>query len=174
MWRRHPDNTTQEAWRDLLISMQEALRIAEEHEVTLAFEPEINNVVDSAEKGRRLLDEMASDRLKVVVDAANLFDQDDPKRQLSPSGEILGKAFEALGEDIVLAHAKDIKTSGELVGAGRGELDWDLYVGHLRSAGYDGPLIMHGLGEDEVEDSLVFLRKKLAAGADESRQRVAR
>lgn len=174
LWRRHPDNTTREAWRDMLTSMQEALSIAEEHEVTLAFEPEINNVVDSAEKGRRLLDEMASDRLKVVMDAANLFDQDDPKRRLSRSGEILGKAFEALGEDIVLAHAKDIKTSGELVGAGRGDLDWDLYVEHLRSAGYDGPLIMHGLGEDEVEDSLVFLRKKLAAGADETRQRVAR
>jgi sugar phosphate isomerase/epimerase len=68
MWRRHPDNGTPEAWRDMLAAMQEALETAEEHGVTLAFEPEISNVVDSAEKGRRLLDEMCSPRLKVVMD----------------------------------------------------------------------------------------------------------
>ena len=41
MWRRHPDNARPEAWRDLLATMQEALETAEEHGVTLAFEPEI-------------------------------------------------------------------------------------------------------------------------------------
>jgi sugar phosphate isomerase/epimerase len=52
----------------MLAAMQEALETAEEHGVMLAFEPEISNVVDSAEKGRRLLDEMCSPRLKVVMD----------------------------------------------------------------------------------------------------------
>src|SRR5919107_2273956 len=81
MWRRHPDNASPGAWRDLLAAMQEALAAAEEHGVTLAFEPEPANVVDSAEKGRRLLDEMRSPRLKVVMDAANLFDAGDPTRR---------------------------------------------------------------------------------------------
>ena len=48
MWRQHPDNDTREAWRDLLASVEQALEVAEENGVTLAFEPEVNNVVDSA------------------------------------------------------------------------------------------------------------------------------
>ena len=162
MWRRHPDNERPEAWRDLLATMQVALETAEEHDVTLAFEPETGNVVDSAEKGRRLLDEMRSPRLKVIIDAANLFDAEDPARRLSRSEEILDEAFKLLGGDLLLAHAKDVKGSGEVVAAGKGDLDFDLYVKHLSEAGYGGPLVMHGLVEEEVEGSLVFLRRKLA------------
>jgi len=162
MWRRHPDNAGPEAWRDLLATMQEALETAEEHGVTLAFEPEVANVVDSAEKGRRLLDEMRSPRLKVVMDAANLFDAGDPARRLSRSEDVLEEAFQLLGEDILLAHAKDVNTSGEVVAVGKGDLDYALYLRHLYEAGYEGPLIMHGLAEEEVEVSLAFLRRKLA------------
>lgn len=166
MWRRHPDNASPEAWRDLLASMGKALEIAEERGVVLAFEPEINNVVDSAEKGRRLLDEVRSPRLKVVIDAANLFDQEDPSRILSRSEGILGEAFELLGEDVVIAHAKDVTESGEVVAAGRGDLNYDLYLEHLVEAGYDGPLILHGLGEEEVEGCLAFLETRLAAAGE--------
>ena len=162
MWRRHPDNATPEAWRDMLATMQEALQTAEERGVTLAFEPEISNVVDSAEKGRRLLDEMRSPRLKVIMDAANLFDTEDPARRLSRSEEILDEAFELLGGDLVLAHAKDVKESGGVVAAGKGDLDYDLYLRSLSEAGYGGPLVMHGLAEEEVGSSLAFLRRKLA------------
>ena len=165
MWRRHPDNGTPEAWRDLLATMQVALETAEEHAVTLAFEPEINNVVDSAQKGRCLLDEMRSPRLKVVMDAANLFDAEDPARVLSRSKEILHEAFELLGDDIVIAHAKDVRASGEIVAAGKGDLDYDLYLEHLFEAGYQGPLILHGLAEEEVAGSLAFLRGKLVGAA---------
>jgi sugar phosphate isomerase/epimerase len=162
MWRRHPDNARPEAWRDLLATMQEALETAEEHGVTLAFEPEAANVVDSAAKGRRLLDEMRSPRLKVVMDAANLFDATDPTRRLSRSEEILEEAFALLGGDLLLAHAKDVNGSGEVVAVGKGDLDYEQYLKHLDEAGYGGPLIMHGLAEEEVEGSLAFLRHKLA------------
>lgn len=170
MWRRHPDNGTPEAWQDMLSTMEEALETAEERGVTLAFEPEINNVVDSAEKGRCLLDEMRSPRLKVVMDAANLFDAEDPARRLSRSEALLYKAFELLGDDIVVAHAKDVRTSGEVVAAGKGDLDYDLYLDHLFEAGYHGPLILHGLGEEEVEDSAAFLRRRLACAGKEAQR----
>ena len=162
MWRRHQDNARPEAWRDLLATMQEALETAEEYGVSLAFEPEAANVVDSAAKGRRLLDEMRSPRLKVVMDAANLFDAKDPTRRLSRSEEILEEAFELLGGDLLLAHAKDVNGSGEVVAVGKGDLDYDLYLKYLNEVGYRGPLIMHGLAEEEVEGSLAYLRRKLA------------
>ena len=163
MWRRHPDNGTPEAWRDMLATMHEALETAEEHGVTLAFEPEINNVVASPEKGRRLLDETRSPRLKVVMDAANLFDADDPARHISRSEELMHEAFELLGGDVVIAHAKDVRASGEIVAAGKGDLDYDLYLKHLVEAGFDGPLILHGLAEEEVEGCVSFMQARIAA-----------
>jgi sugar phosphate isomerase/epimerase len=168
MWRYHPENDSPMAWRDLLVSMEQAVRVAEGHEVTLAFEPEVNNVVDSAEKSRRLLDEMRSSRLKVVMDAANIFREG----KLPLLDEILDKAFGLLGEDIVIAHAKDVKSTGEVVAAGRGELDYDRYLENLRGVGFEGPVILHGLGESEVEGSVAFLRAKLVKAAySEHRER---
>ena len=78
------------------------------HGVVLAIEPEISNVVDSPAAARRLLDELRSPRLRVVIDAANLFDAGDPARHLSSSRTVLGEAFDLLAGDIVLAHAKDV------------------------------------------------------------------
>jgi len=167
MWRSHPDNDVPAAWQDLLASMERALEIAEEYEVTLAFEPEVNNVVASAEKGRRLLDDMQSSRLKVVMDAANLFREGE----LPHAEEVLNAAFELLGEYVVIAHAKDVKNTGEVVAAGRGELDYDRYLENLRGFGFEGPLILHDLKEGEVEESVAFLRTKLAENAAYSEQR---
>ena len=64
MWRRHPDNESAEAWQDLVIGMTEATQLAEEHDLTFGFEPEMANVVNSARKARRLLDEVGSPHLK--------------------------------------------------------------------------------------------------------------
>ena len=160
MWRRHPANDTPQAWQDLVASMREAVRIAEDTDVTLAFEPEVANVVDSAKKGRRLLDKVASPRLKVVMDAANLFHRGDLQRQR----EVMREAFALLGTDIVLAHAKDSNHDGEAghEAAGKGLLDYDYYLSLLRSNGFDGPLVLHGLNETVVDECVAFLRKKLA------------
>lgn len=58
MWRAHPQNDSVEAWQDLLVSLEEALKIADKHDVYLGVEPETVNVVNSARRARRLLDEM--------------------------------------------------------------------------------------------------------------------
>ncbi len=55
MWRRHPDNDLPSSWRDMIACVREATEIARDARVVLAFEPEVNNVVDSAQKARRLL-----------------------------------------------------------------------------------------------------------------------
>jgi sugar phosphate isomerase/epimerase len=159
MWRRHPDNDTPAAWRDLTVSMAEAIQTAEQYGVSLGIEPEVSNVVDSARKARRLLDEMQSPRLKVIMDGANLFHAGELPRMR----EILSKAFELLGQDIVLAHAKDLSRDGAAgqEAAGTGLLDYDYYLALLAEAGYDGPLILHSLREEQIAGSIQFLRGKL-------------
>jgi sugar phosphate isomerase/epimerase len=159
MWRRHPDNDSPKAWTDLLYSMQEALQIAEDNEVTLAFEPEVANVVDSAAKGRRLIDEMRSSRLKVVIDGANLFHEG----RLAKMRDVLDQAFALLGNQIIIAHAKDLSHDGEAghEAAGTGLLDYDYYLSLLSAVGFDGPLILHSLSEVQVDSCVAFLKQKL-------------
>jgi len=159
MWRRHPDNDSSEAWSDLVVGLSEVLPTAEANDVTLGFEPETANVVNSARKGRRLLDEMKSSHLKVVMDGANLFHTGERPRMK----EILNAAFDLLGPDIVIAHAKDLNHSTEMESdtAGKGLLDCDHYLALLRSAGFSGRLIVHGLDEMAVPGCLAFLREKM-------------
>lgn len=161
MWRRHPDNDSPEAWRDLRASLDTVLPEAEANNVTLAFEPETANVVNSARKARRLLDEVRSPRLKVVMDAANLLRPGDLPRMR----EILDEAFDLLGRDIVHAHAKelgpDLHPDGR--GPGRGVLDWDRYLTLLRRDGFAGALILHGFDERRAAASVSFVKSRLLA-----------
>jgi sugar phosphate isomerase/epimerase len=120
--------------------------------------PSTNNVVDSAAAGRRLLDEIRSPRLRVVIDLANLFDGPD----LDQQGETLREAFELLGDDVVLAHAEGVQRGGAIVAAGRGDLDYDVYVALLGRSGLGVPLIMHGLAESEVPEGVAFLQAVLS------------
>ena len=160
MWRHHPDNGTAEAWRDMTGCVREAVAIAEEFGLTLALEPEVSNVVDSAQTARRLLDEIGSPRLKITMDAANLFHAGELPRM----AEILDEAFALLGKDIILAHAKDLSRDGEAgqEPAGKGLLDYDRYVSLLKGCGFPGPILLHGLPENQVPECVSFLKGKLA------------
>ena len=157
MWRWHPENVSSQAWSDLLSSMEAVLRIAEEEQVTLAFEPERANVVNTAAKGHALLAAMQSSRLKVVIDPANLIVPGD-EYQMS---QVLDEAFDLLGEYIVIAHAKDRGADDTFQTAGGGILDYDQYVRLLRAAAFDGPFILHGLTEEQIDAALQFLCDKL-------------
>jgi sugar phosphate isomerase/epimerase len=160
MWRGHPANGRPDAWADLRTAMEQALAIAEEHDLWLAIEPETANVVDSPAKARRLLDELRSPRLKIIIDPANLCHAEDLPNQRG----VLDAAFDLLGGDIVLAHAKDVRVVGGTVHhvpAGTGVLDFSHYLKLLHCVPV--PLIVHGLAEAEVDWALGFLRGALAA-----------
>lgn len=160
MWQWHPENASPQAWRDLLHAMEAALQIAAEEGVTLAFEPERANVVNTAAKGRALLDAMQSPRLKVVLDPANLISPADEQE----IHRVLDEAFDLLGEHVIIAHAKDRGPDDTFTAAGEGMLDYDDYMRHLRAISFDGPLIVHGLTETQVDAVLQFLRSILQQG----------
>lgn len=159
MWRGHPDNNSAPAWQEMVESMRRIAAIGAEFDVIMAFEPEVSNVVDSALKARQLLDTLQSPHIKVVIDGANLYH----KGELPRMREILDEAFALLGNDIVLAHAKDITEDGAAghEAAGHGVLDYPHYVSLLRQYGYAGPLVLHSLTEDQVAECVAFLKTKL-------------
>jgi sugar phosphate isomerase/epimerase len=158
-WEWNSGNRTRRARERVVRTMRRVVQIANRHEVTMAFEPEIHNVVNSVFKARRLLDEVGSPWLKVVIDPANLIEPD----RLSQQQEILDEAFDWLGGDIVLAHAKELATDGHTgdVAPGDGVLDYGRYFNLLEQAGFNGPIIVHGLPEDRVGRGVEFLRRML-------------
>lgn len=156
-WRHHPDNLSASAWKDLLQSMSLAIEIAERHGLELGIEPELANVVNSAAAARRLIAELASPRLRVVLDAANLFEHES----LLAQRRIVAEAVGLLSSHIVMAHAKDRATDGSFVAAGQGILDYDHYLACLAEAGFRGPLVTHGLSAAEAPAVAKFLGRKL-------------
>jgi sugar phosphate isomerase/epimerase len=157
MWRDHPENNSPAAWKQMLAGIERALAIAEVQDVVLGIEPEMANVINSAEKARRLLDTMRTPRLKIVMDAANLLSP----ANFAQAPAVFTNAFDLLGPDIVIAHAKDIRGFGEFAAAGQGAVDWALYLKLLARASFFGPLILHGLAESEVAGSVALLQRKL-------------
>jgi sugar phosphate isomerase/epimerase len=155
MWKWHPDNDSTEAWGDMVQSIDAALTSAEKNNLTLAFEPESENVANSASRARQLLDELRNPRLRIIIDPANLI---SPKRNQK---EVLDEAFSLLRDAIVIAHAKDRNNDFKPCAAGKGILDFEYYLRCLKEIGFTGPLIMHGLEEEDVRFSREFLERIL-------------
>jgi sugar phosphate isomerase/epimerase len=163
MWRFHPDNSRPEAWAEMVETLRALVSHAEAHDVDLAFEPEVVNVVDTAEKAERLLEEIGSPRLRLVMDPANYFHPE----MLPHMQEVLEQVFDRVGRFIALAHAKDVRPpepgGSECIrpAAGTGLLDYTAYLRVLREAGYDGALIMHSLTEAQLPASQAYVERFL-------------
>jgi sugar phosphate isomerase/epimerase len=147
MWKAHPENDSPSAWRDFRSELDLALAAAEAADVKLAMEPEPGNVVRDARTARRLLDEVGSSHLGIVLDAANLL----AAETLPLQERVFAEAIELLGSNVLLAHAKDIDAAGNVVAAGDGAVHLNSFVGALRSAGFDGALVGHGFGPDHAK-----------------------
>jgi sugar phosphate isomerase/epimerase len=158
MWHEHPDNRTPAAWSDLVASMEIAIGIADRYGVDLGIEPELANVIDSAERAKALIDEMGSARLRIVLDPANLFDV----LPLSQQRATVAAAIELLADRISLAHAKDRHADGRFATAGTGVLDYAHYLKCLQEVGFEGPLITHGLSESEAPAVAQYLSRVCA------------
>lgn len=157
MWTAHPRNGQPDAWRDFRATLDDALRIADDYDLLLGIEPEPANVVSDTNRAQRLLREVASPRLTIVFDPANLFAQ-EPEPAIR---ERLTRGLDQLGDRLSLVHAKDRDAAGQVVAAGRGRLPYPFFVAELQRIGYTGPLILHGLPETDVAGSVAFLRTLL-------------
>jgi sugar phosphate isomerase/epimerase len=157
-WRAHPDNQGADAWRELVDEFAKILPIAERHGVTIGVEPERANVIDSAARARKLLETLKSDRVNIVLDAANLVEH-APERDWQA---IVESAADLLHGKIALAHAKDRTVDGKVVAPGLGAVDFAHFVRALHAVGFDGALVTHGLAAGEAASAAQFLRATLA------------
>jgi sugar phosphate isomerase/epimerase len=155
MWKGHPGNDADDAWRDLRSTLELLLPAAEDAGVRLGVEPEPGNVIADARQARRLLDELGGDArlVGIVLDPANLVSPSTAGHQ----ERLLREAFAELGQETVALHAKDVVAEGAYSAAGVGLLDYDL-IFELHD-GLPGrvPVIIQDASEADVPRTRQFL-----------------
>jgi sugar phosphate isomerase/epimerase len=153
MWQAHPENDSNEAWSVLREELDFALTLAEQFDLVLGIEPEPGNVIANAPLARKILDEVGSRRLGIVLDAANLLPPEAQPRQ----HEIVAEAADLLGGSLFLVHAKDIDSNGVVVPAGKGAVDLPAFVARMKEVGYNGPLVGHNFAEVDAPGVAAYL-----------------
>lgn len=153
-WRHHPDNDTSAAWIVMLSEFRALIEIAKRHDILIGVEPELANIVSTVERARELIDSLGSDRIRIVLDPANLAEVVAPDDRRA----IIADAVDLLADHIVMAHAKDRNADGTFATAGKGVVDFPHFIGCLRKAGFTGNLITHGLADHEAAGVADFLK----------------
>lgn len=107
-----------EVWVSMVANMRRLTRMAEKYDATIMVEPSYATFFSSAKRVRVFIEEVASPRLRVLLDPANLFELND-----------LDEMFNQLKPWIDCVHAKDIKHHiGRGVPAGQGDIDYKQMV----------------------------------------------
>ncbi len=168
MWTYHPQNQSPEAWQEMIDAMQQGLEIAVDYDVYFGIEPEVANVVSNATDATRLINELRSNRIRIVFDPANLYRPPSDPRQ---DQHVITDALRLLRDRIAIAHCKDVADPAAQqdderlyahVAAGTGILDYHHYLSELnRLVPGRIPLILHGLSEEQIPDSVSFIQKRL-------------
>jgi sugar phosphate isomerase/epimerase len=128
-WNDAPENATEAAYQQCRASLEKSVRLAEKTGAVISIEPYWKNIIRSAERTERLFRDISSPALKLVMDPCNYFH----KAELGQMETMLKDIFRRVGNQTVIAHAKDVKAAAnaddtELPYAGKGVLDYPLYL----------------------------------------------
>ena len=162
LWGYHKDTLNPDAWVDFIETARQAVKFAEQYNIIFAVEPEYGNIINSPENAVRMMKEVGSPNLKMIMDCANLFHPGEAKRE--NVHKIMSHAFEVFGDDVVVAHGKDISSSDgiEFCPSGEGIVDYKLFIELLRKHNYQGDMFMHGIyDEDKMEYGIKVVTEHL-------------
>jgi len=159
----HPANHGEEAFQIMLASISALASAAEKYGVVVGLEAVTGHTVSTPKKMRRVLDEIASDNLRVVFDPVNLLTPENVNAQ----ADVFAEAFDLLGSEIAVVHAKDfVLEQGAMrtVPAGQGALDYRRLLQLLAATKPAGetppPILLEEADETAAEESRDFLRMK--------------
>lgn len=153
----HPDNHSETAFVELLVSMQELVLEAEKWGVTIALEAAAEHVIHDFPRLHRLLVALDSNHAQVLLDPVNVMTAADMHNQ----AEFFTRTLALLGPRLVAMHAKDLVLDGEgvrRVAPGQGQID---YADLLRRIGQympGLPVLMEETSGADMAPALQYLR----------------
>jgi sugar phosphate isomerase/epimerase len=158
-WLEAPENQTEDAYLQCRSILTRLAKTAAGTGAILAIEPYWRNVIDSAQRTERLFREAGSPNLKLVMDPCNYYRKSDLAR-MQP---VLEDIFERVGQQTVIAHAKDVKAAPDgtdLPASGMGVLDYPLYLRLLARLDREIPLIVEHLSLDDIPRARDFVLRQ--------------
>jgi sugar phosphate isomerase/epimerase len=150
----HPDNWKIETWQESVASLKEVIRRTEGLKVNLIIEAVNMTAMNNPRAHKRIMDDVGSDRIKVLLDPINMISL----RNYFRTTELINECFDLLGENILACHAKDTHVIPNQmsmyvteVAAGKGQLDYELYLARLSRMEWPRPLLIEHLPYDEYD-----------------------
>ncbi|MDE5699808.1 MAG: sugar phosphate isomerase/epimerase [Lachnospiraceae bacterium] len=140
----------EESLQIFIKNLRPVVKYAEQMGVLMAIEPVVRHIVCNPVRARRVLDEIDSPNLRIILDPVNLLESYNYEKQ----DEIIDEAVELLGKDVAVLHVKDfVIRDGRLVSVpvGQGQCHWDRIIPYMKK---EKPY-MHATLEDTKPDNAV-------------------
>lgn len=140
----------EESLQIFIKNLRPVVKYAEQMGVLMAIEPVVRHIVCNPVRARRVLDEIDSPNLRIILDPVNLLESYNYEKQ----DEIIDEAIELLGRDVAVLHVKDfVIKDGRLVSVpvGQGQCHWDRIIPYMKK---EKPY-MHATLEDTKPDNAV-------------------
>ncbi|MEE2753783.1 MAG: sugar phosphate isomerase/epimerase family protein [Candidatus Latescibacterota bacterium] len=155
-WTPHPDNHTPEAWALLIDTLKKVVPNLENHGVTAVMETHVVSILKDPETCRRLIDEIGSPSLRLVMDYVNHFES---LSQVYDNRNRLDHVFSEVGASSPVMHIKDIAIGPGLVVhldetvPGNGELDLTHCFQHFENLFPEGYGLIEHLKPDLIPEA---------------------
>lgn len=140
----------EESLQIFINNLRPVVKYAEQMGVLMAIEPVVRHIVCNPVRARRVLDEINSPNLRIILDPVNLLEIYNYEKQ----DEILEEAVELLGKDVAVLHVKDFQIKdGKLVSVpvGQGMCHWERVIPYMKK---EKPF-MHATLENTSPDNAV-------------------
>ena len=127
-----PECHGEEALQTFITNLRPVVKYAEQMGVVLAIEPVWKHIVYNPKRARRVMDEINSPNLQIILDPVNLLDISNYKDQVA----IVDEAIELLGPDVAMVHLKDFVVEDDQlvsVGAGLGQMDYTSVIRFMKT-----------------------------------------
>jgi len=148
---------SEEAFRLFVDCLRPVVRCAEEENVILAVEPVYRHIISTPERAERLLDEIPSDRLRIILDAVNLIAPDRAKE----ADDIIAEAIRRLGDRVSVLHLKDyILENGQsrATACGTGNMRYGQLLAF--AGGKNLPMTLENTTPENAQQARLFLERE--------------
>lgn len=153
------DNYTEEAYLKVVKSVKELVAEAEKFGVIMTVEGGINHPIHSPNRMKRLLDDIGSQNLQVILDPVNYLYPDNVSTE--KQHKVIDEAFELFGERITVIHAKDFIIENKelkIVPVGKGKVDYAYLIRKIKEEKPMIPILLEETKEPHINESIQFLK----------------
>lgn len=130
-YKYEPACHEEQALQTFITNLRPVVKYAEQMGVVMAIEPVWNHIVYNPKRARRVLDEIASPNLQIILDPVNLLDISNYQEQEA----IVQEAIDVLGPDVAVVHLKDYRPMDgklEAMGCGLGIMKYDAVLQFIK------------------------------------------